>query len=89
MDEQVIEMANGYAKQHQTSLSKLIESYLHSSVDPPAREVAITPLVESLSGVITLPKDFDICDAYAQYLVENIQKRLFVDRGSLISRLPL
>jgi hypothetical protein len=30
----------------------------------------ITPLVESLSGVISLDKDFDVKDAYADYLLE-------------------
>ena len=30
----------------------------------------ITPLVESLSGVISLDKDFDVKGAYSDYLIE-------------------
>jgi hypothetical protein len=57
----IIERAKIYAKNHNTSLSKMIESYLDSVTkekeEGPKSE--ITPLVESLSGVIDLPADFD------------------------------
>jgi len=70
LNEQVIERAKIYAKQHQTSLSKLIESYLSSLVEDETKNEEITPLVESLSGVISLPEDFDLREEYTRHLIE-------------------
>ena len=33
-------------------------------------DIEITPLVESLSGVVKLPKDFDYKKEYTDYLTE-------------------
>ena len=68
-DKRIIESAKDYAKSNNISLSKLIESYL-TTLTKPRNSAKITPLVESLSGVISLDKDFDIKDAYADYLIE-------------------
>lgn len=66
----IIESAKNYAKSNNISLSKLIESYLKTLTKQKRNSTEITPLVESLSGVINLDKDFDVKDAYADFLVE-------------------
>ncbi|NJY62862.1 hypothetical protein HC174_08845 [Salinimicrobium sp. CDJ15-81-2] len=70
LDKTIIESAKNYAKSNNISLSKLIESYLTTLTKRRRNSTEITPLVESLSGVISLDKDFDIKDAYADYLIE-------------------
>jgi hypothetical protein len=70
LDTSIIESAKKYAKSNNISLSKLIESYLKTLTQRKRNSTEITPLVESLSGVISLDKDFDIKDAYADYLIE-------------------
>ena len=70
VDKNVIEQAKEYAKTHQISLSRLIESYLSSLVDKKDRKIEITPLVESLSGVIELENDFNYKESYTDYLTE-------------------
>jgi len=70
LNEGVIEMAKNYAKQSNTSLSKLIESYLASLTQQKGSRNNITPLVKSLSGVISIDNDFDVKDEYAKYLIE-------------------
>lgn len=69
LDRSVIESAKTYAKSNNTSLSKIIESYLTMLTKQKQDKSDITPLVESLSGVIELDKDFDVKDAYAEYLI--------------------
>jgi hypothetical protein len=59
LDKVVIEKAKTYAKNQQISLSRLIESYLSSLTTSATQDIKITPLVESLSGVIELNDDFD------------------------------
>ncbi len=70
LNESVINAAKRYAKSNNTSLSKLIESYLGSLTRNEKQEVEITPLVKSLSGIINLEKDFDEKDVYTDYLLE-------------------
>lgn len=70
LDQSIIEKAKVYAKSNNTSLSKLIESYLATLTKRPKKKPEITPLVESLSGVIDLPTDFDEKEAYSEYLIE-------------------
>ena len=68
----VIKRAKVYAKSQRISLSKMIESYLDSLTreKDTVNKKSITPLVESLSGVINLPSDFDYKKEYAEYLTE-------------------
>lgn len=66
----IIETAKLYAKSNNISLSKLIESYLATLTKRAESKNEITPLVKSLSGVISLEEDFDVKDAYTQYLIE-------------------
>ncbi len=70
LDKSVIERAKVYAKSHKISLSRLIESYLASLTTKMSTEIEITPLVESLNGVIKLDEDFDYKESYTGYLME-------------------
>ncbi|MBK9024841.1 MAG: hypothetical protein IPL69_12935 [Saprospiraceae bacterium] len=70
LNKSIIESAKDYAKSNDISLSKLIESYLSTLVKRNKSSPEITPLVESLSGVISLDKDYNVKDAYADYLLE-------------------
>ena len=69
LNERVIERAKRYARNHKISLSKMIEVYLDSITKQKddEKKIAITPLVESLSGVIDLPADFDYKKEYRDY----------------------
>ncbi len=75
LNDRVIERAKKYAKKQRISLSKMIESYLDSLTKEKsaAHEIEITPLIESLSGVIDLPDDFDYKKEYRDYLTEKYQ----------------
>lgn len=70
LDKNVIEKAKAYAKSKKISLSRLIESYLASLISQKSKDIDISPLVESLSGVIELDKDFDYKEKYTDYLIE-------------------
>jgi len=70
LNERIINKAKEYAKSNQTSLSRLIESYLTSLLSDEDKEVEITPLVKSLSGVIELPEDFDFKKDYTDHLMK-------------------
>lgn len=69
LNDSVIERAKIYAKSHKISLSKMIESYLDSITREKVKEETITPLVESLSGVIELPVDYDYKKEYGDYII--------------------
>ena len=70
LDQAVIERAKEYAKSNKISLSRLIESYLASLVNKKTRDVEITPLVDSLSGVIELDENYDYKTDYADFLMK-------------------
>ncbi len=72
LNDSVIARAKIYAKSQRISLSKMIESYLDSLTreEDSDKKINITPLVESLSGVINLPPDFDYKNEYADYLTK-------------------
>ncbi|MFY8190579.1 MAG: DUF6364 family protein [Bacteroidia bacterium] len=72
LNQEVIEKAKIYAHNHKTSLSKMIESYLNTITQQKVvdKKLSLTPLVESLSGVIDVPEDFDYKKEYANYLQE-------------------
>jgi len=73
LDHSIIEQAKIYAKKKNTSLSKLIESYLGLLVDPKDTQ-EVTPLVKSLSGVVDLPKNFDYKKDYKKHLLNKYSK---------------
>ena len=73
LDNSVIQQAKLIAKKKNTSLSKLIESYLGLLIDP-VEEQHVTPLVKSLSGVITIPKNNDYKKDYKKHLLNKYVK---------------
>lgn len=73
LDNSIIEQAKSYAKEKNTSLSKLIESYLGKLVTLNDTH-DVTPLVKSLSGVIEVPKNFDAKKEYKKHLASKYAK---------------
>jgi hypothetical protein len=69
LDNDVISRAKRYAQHSKTSLSKMIESYLDSVTKPDSDDIEITPLVKSLSGVVSLPDDYDYKKERTEYLI--------------------
>jgi hypothetical protein len=68
LDDEVISRAKKYAKYRKTSLSKMVESYLDTVTKKDFRDIKITPLVKSLSGVVSLPEDLDYKNDYREFL---------------------
>lgn len=66
--EKTIRKAKKYAKERNVSVSSLIENYLESLTEAEKGEKDITPLVKSLSGVISLPEKFDHRASYKEHL---------------------
>lgn len=66
LNEQIIEKAKAYARSRNTSLSKLIENFLSKVTAEPVKNEDISPLVKSLSGVISE----NIKKNYRDYLSE-------------------
>lgn len=69
----VIEQAKIYAKEKNTSLSKLVESYLTLLMNPDEKN-DVTPLVKSLSGIIDFPKNYDPEKDYKVHLLKKYVK---------------
>ena len=70
LDKIIIEQAKTYAKSNKVSLSKLIESYLATLTNKDKSDLEITPLVKSLSGVISLDNDVDTKSDYTDFLIK-------------------
>jgi ribosomal protein S20 len=69
LNKAIIEEAKSYAKSNNVSLSKLIENYLNSLVIKSNKSSRkISPLVESLTGVIS--SEVDERKSYRDYLSE-------------------
>lgn len=68
LDKKVIENAKSYARENEVSLSKLVENYLSSLTKDSDKEIKVSPLVESLTGVIT--SDINERKSYRDYLSE-------------------
>ena len=66
VDSRLIEQTKIYAREHNTSISQLVETYfLNLSTE---KEGAHSPLVQQLTGII--PADVDAEEAYQEYLSE-------------------
>ncbi|HMW40158.1 MAG: hypothetical protein K1X68_04840 [Saprospiraceae bacterium] len=75
LDSQVIEQAKTYARRRNTSLSKLVESYLElltSQANPSGDD--ITPLVKSLSDGSDLDKKIDYRKDYKKHILKKYTK---------------
>ena len=66
LDKEIIEEAKTYAKSQSVSLSKLIENYLNSLTRASKKKSAVSPLVESFTGII--PADYDEKEDYRNYI---------------------
>ena len=69
LDKGIIDQAKSYAKDNSVSLSKLIENYLDSLTKRSERNSKISPLIESLTGVIP-SAHYDDRKDYKEYLSE-------------------
>lgn len=72
LDKTVIEQAKAYAKEQQTSLSRLIENYLSllASKESEGDDIKISPFVKSIATGVSIPSDFDYKKEYGSYLEE-------------------
>lgn len=73
IDETVIRDAKIFAKKKNLSVSSLVENYLQSITQAEKSVTTdgdITPVVKSLSGVISLPDDFDYKADYREHLIQ-------------------
>jgi hypothetical protein len=68
LSEEVISRAKRYAREKNTSLSRMIESYLDALTRKGVEKGEITPLVKSLSGVIKLPEGYNYKDDKGTHL---------------------
>jgi len=75
LDKDVIEQAKEYAREHGTSLSSMIERYLSfvSSKKENTKECQIDPLVQRLTGVISMKDDEDEREIYREYLAKKYE----------------
>jgi len=75
LDKDVIEQAKEYAREHGTSLSNMIERYLSfvSSKKENTEERQIDPLVQRLTGVISMRDDEDEREMYREYLAKKYE----------------
>ncbi len=73
IEHSVIEKAKIYAKRKERSLSDLIESYLKALtiVENDTKQPDESPLVQSLRGSFTMPKDMD----YKRELGKSLSKK--------------
>jgi hypothetical protein len=69
LEQGIIDKAKDYARSRKTSLSKLVETYLQKITDESREDQKVTPLVNSLTGIIKLPENFDDKNAYQGYLI--------------------
>lgn len=67
INKSTIDSAKRYAKERETSLSKMIENYLQALTNKQEKVDAVSPLVESISGVIK-PLDSNYKKEYTDYL---------------------
>lgn len=67
IDEKIVVQAKNYARNNQISLSKLMENYINALTKKSEKKSKISPLVESLTGVIHSEKN-DLDKNYQKYL---------------------
>ena len=72
LEKEVIDRAKAYARRHDSSLSRLVESLLRGITMHESEGVSpeITPRVERLSGVLGCIPDLDEKEAITDYLME-------------------
>ena len=69
LDKSVIDKAKDYAKEHQVSLSKLIESYLSLIIrKESAEELEISPQLKKIGFDLDLDNNLNFKEDYGEYL---------------------
>jgi len=74
LDSKVIERAKRYAKKENKSLSRMVEEYFIKITSGKSSKEDISPLVKKLSGVISLPVNFDAKKGYSDHLSKKYGK---------------
>ncbi len=69
LDKKIIEQAKLFAKSKNLSLSKIVEHYLNYLLKNKIKD-DYSMLVNELSGIITLPNNYNIKDDYIDHLLE-------------------
>ena len=77
LDQDVIEKAKSYAKSHNRSLSRIIESYLKSIANDEDSKnkthIELSPFVKSMSTGVKIPSDLDYKSEYLNHMNEKHQ----------------
>jgi hypothetical protein len=68
MSKELIEKGKAYAQQQGRSLSEIVAAYLKQITEKADADVA--PLVEEMTGVVSLDDDRDYKDVYAEELAK-------------------
>lgn len=68
LNQEVIGKAKEYARMHNISLSRLIENYLELLTGKKQDHRPISKQVQKLSGIVTLPEDYDARQDYRDHL---------------------
>ena len=68
LDDGAIRAAKEYARARNTSLSRLVEGFFLSMAGKGNIQNEISPVVQELSGIIQLDKNFDIKKDYSRFL---------------------
>lgn len=68
LNREVIGKAKDYARAHNISLSRLIETYLELLTNKQQDGRPISKQVKKLSGIVTLPEDYDYRKDYRDHL---------------------
>ena len=71
LDSGIIEGAKEYALKKNISLSKMVERYFQTLVEPKQQTNAkYSPLVQELSGIINIDNDATLKEDHTNYLIE-------------------
>lgn len=73
LDKDVISKAKDYARTHNESLSRMVESYLKTLVQIEEGKridgIQISPFIEELSSGLNIPHDLDYKELYRKHLL--------------------
>ena len=74
LDETVISQAKEYAKEQNETLSGMVEKYFAfiTTKNPKKVSVKIAPEIEKLTGIISIPADFDTKKDYRKYRSDKV-----------------
>ncbi|MDZ4844499.1 MAG: DUF6364 family protein [Chitinophagales bacterium] len=69
VDRKTLERSKQYARQRSVSISKLIETYLNRLTRQEIKK-SDSPITDSLTGIIKLPKGYDYKKDFAKHLAK-------------------